>query len=120
MKKVFAWLALVVAVLFAGAYAWRWHLISELKETVLLELDDPDSAEFRYIHLASGWGVQGSILCGDINYKNSYGGYVGYQSFTVYTKPEKKAFILGIRSEGRERTACDAYSEKKPWWWIRW
>jgi len=43
-------------------------------------LKDPDSARYRRTFL-SEWTAGRFALCGEVNAKNSYGGYVGYRRF---------------------------------------
>ncbi|MCR4158836.1 hypothetical protein NUK34_08220 [Kerstersia gyiorum] len=115
MKKTFVWLVLVVAVLFAGAYAWRWYLIKEMRKPVLAELRDPDSAKFRDERFVGPWMVtDDAILCGELNAKNGMGGYIGYGKFEVYDR-WKTALNPSVGM-----TLCEAMEEKKPWWWLRW
>ena len=46
-------------------------------------LKDPDSAEFRDKH--RGKLVYGQIaMCGEVNAKNAFGGYVGYRRFIAF------------------------------------
>lgn len=47
------------------------------KEVVLANLKDPGSAEFRNVRPTA----DGLYLCGEVNAKNSYGGYVGFKKF---------------------------------------
>lgn len=46
-------------------------------------LKDPDSAKFQKLRIADFEG--GKVVCGEINAKNSYGGYVGYKPFIAGT-----------------------------------
>ncbi len=46
-------------------------------------LKDPDSAKFQNLRVADFDG--GKVVCGEINAKNSYGGYVGYKRFVAGT-----------------------------------
>lgn len=49
-------------------------------------LKDPDAAQFRNLFVAeytTKYGTKITILCGEVNAKNSYGGYVGFRSFAV-------------------------------------
>lgn len=57
------------------------------KEAVKSQLKDPGSAQFRgvYFHRGSD-GIP--MTCGEVNSKNSYGGYIGYQKFISAGKPE--------------------------------
>jgi hypothetical protein len=50
----------------------------ELKLRVRNSLKDPNSAEFKDVR----W-VAGKALCGQVNAKNSYGGYVGFKFFVA-------------------------------------
>lgn len=42
-------------------------------------LKDPESARFRKLRLVDYKG--GLLACGEVNAKNSYGGYVGFSQF---------------------------------------
>lgn len=50
------------------------------KEWVKLKLKDPESAQFRGVHARSG-PENLPVTCGEVNSKNSLGGYVGFQRF---------------------------------------
>ena len=54
-------------------------LIASLKSKVSAVLKDPDSAQFRVVRLADNQ----TTLCGEVNSKNSFGGYVGFRPFIV-------------------------------------
>lgn len=62
------------------------------KEVVLKGLKDPDSAKFRGISKPfKFWGKNDSVraltgVCGEVNAKNSYGGYTGYSPNLVIAK----------------------------------
>lgn len=47
------------------------------KERVAAEMKDPGSAQFRGLERFDG------LVCGEVNARNSYGGYVGFQPFYV-------------------------------------
>lgn len=55
--------------------------IAEAKERVAREMRDPESAQFRDIKVLPG--KEGPIICGQVNAKNAYGGYVGFNPFLV-------------------------------------
>ncbi len=44
-------------------------------------LKDPESARFRNLRVSSY--EKGAVICGEVNGKNSYGGYTGYQPFVA-------------------------------------
>jgi hypothetical protein len=51
-------------------------------------LKDPWSAQFRNTKKASAWAQcrHGTMYAGEVNAKNSYGGYGGFKNFRVYGK----------------------------------
>lgn len=56
-------------------------------ESVKNKIKDPDSAKFRSVYFHQGAdGIP--VTCGEVNSKNSLGGYVGYQRFVSAGKPE--------------------------------
>jgi hypothetical protein len=54
-------------------------MIAKAKRLLLSELKDPDSAKFRNIRMQEADGAK--FVCGEMNAKNSYGGYVGFTPF---------------------------------------
>jgi hypothetical protein len=44
-------------------------------------VSDPESATFRLSAASARWGVPAT--CGEINYKNAAGGYIGFQRFVA-------------------------------------
>lgn len=63
--------------------------MSEFGQQLLKEtLKDPDSAKLESTFKESGAGE--GYVCGTVNAKNSYGGYVGKKPFYVYLLVEDK------------------------------
>lgn len=56
--------------------------VSIAKEKAANSLKDPASAQFRNLFAISR-GTGDDKVCGEINAKNSYGGYVGFRMFYV-------------------------------------
>lgn len=54
-------------------------VISETTEKLKAAMKDPDSTKFRNVRLVDF--AQGKLVCGEVNSKNSYGGYVGFKQF---------------------------------------
>lgn len=52
----------------------------EAEEAVRRRLDDPDSAKFRNVEVCS---KDQTLVSGDVNSKNHFGGYDGFQPFFV-------------------------------------
>lgn len=55
--------------------------IAAAKAVVKQSLKDPDSAKFQNVRVVDY--NDGKVVCGEVNAKNSYGGYVGYASFVA-------------------------------------
>lgn len=53
--------------------------IEALKKVIGATLKDPDSSQFRGLFL----NPSKTALCGEVNAKNSYGGYVGFRPFVA-------------------------------------
>ncbi|MGE0347705.1 hypothetical protein [Hydrogenophaga sp.] len=49
------------------------------KQSVAAGLKDPASTQFRDVRVVSH--ADGSLVCGELNSKNSYGGYAGFVYF---------------------------------------
>lgn len=62
-------------------------LTATLRQALKDTLTDEDSAKFRneYLSLSDTDGSTEIALCGEVNSKNKFGGYVGYQQFIVTT-----------------------------------
>ena len=55
--------------------------IKQAQRAVADSLKDPMSAQFRNVRMVP-YGP-GSVICGEVNGKNSYGGYVGFKRFVA-------------------------------------
>ena len=75
--------------------------IERYKAKAAENLKDPASAQFRALKLIPG----NDALCGQINAKNSFGGYVGFRAFsvtsagTVYFSPSDDVTRIQICNE---------------------
>lgn len=58
--------------------------VAMAKASITSQLKDPDSAQFKSLFIS---GKTAPVLCGELNGKNSYGGYVGYRRFYSTGKP---------------------------------
>lgn len=77
--------------------------IDVLKERVTELLKDPESAQFKSLSLTPG-----GVLCGEVNARNSFGGYVGFKKFVA---TEEKTFIDG--ADSLEHLVYQATAEAK-------
>jgi hypothetical protein len=57
--------------------------VEDMKKSVARSLKDPTSAQFRNVRLVPY--INGKVLCGEVNGKNSYGGYSGFTAFVAGT-----------------------------------
>ena len=57
------------------------------KQAAKAKLKDPSSAKFRNVYFHRG-ADNIPMTCGEVNSKNSFGGYGGYQKFVSAGKPE--------------------------------
>jgi hypothetical protein len=74
------------------------HLAAEearIRETLV----DPESAKFRNDFLSRKEGAP--VVCGELNYKNSLGGYVGFQRFIW--GPDIRLFGLDTQADEMTR-----------------
>ncbi len=83
---------LVVSLLLSGCYSATEadfqkvsipaHIEKSARDQVQYALKDPSSAQFRNIRGYSFSGPGGGyVVCGEVNGKNSFGGYTGFQPF---------------------------------------
>jgi hypothetical protein len=68
-------------------------LIEATKQAVADTLKDPSSAQFKNVIVFDG-GKQRAV-CGEVNGKNSYGGYVGFKKFYKYETSENAVIKKG-------------------------
>lgn len=82
MKSLYAvLLALLAAPAFAQADA---DAIAHAKAIVANKLKDPESAQFKdLVQRPPSEPGKSAVVCGWVNAKNSYGGYVGFKPFLV-------------------------------------
>lgn len=105
-----------------GAQLWGRHkALSNAHELAVVGLKDPDSALFRKERVIDAEGQ--TVVCGEVNARNSMGGYVGYKNFVVVLPSGAAAredslsldrwLIPDIRGVPRE--AIEAILEAKEW-----
>lgn len=59
------------------------HVVAQ---SVAEQMKDPNSAEFRNWHAFES--QSGLLVCGEINARNSFGGYVGFTHFVAHASPD--------------------------------
>lgn len=81
MNKTAASISIMLLALTLPAAASERAEVAAAKDVAARDLKDPTSAQFRNLRIA-GTGDKATV-CGEINGKNSYGGYVGFRKFVV-------------------------------------
>lgn len=114
MKKLSVVIAAVVVLVFVGLVGYRAHVVGGLQRQVTDVLLDPGSAQFRAVRFSSDWTVAGGVMCGEVNTRNPFGGYIGYQKFVVLGSREP---VLG--DEELVGAMCGALDGPQPWWYLR-
>ena len=84
-------LALVTAPAVAGETAASTALVVKARRAVAETLKDAPSARFRLVR--KGNDRDRVRVCGEVNSKNGFGGYTGFQKF-VYFSDTGETFIL--------------------------
>lgn len=81
-REAIIWAGFVLLA-FACVFGWKYgrdHLASSRGKSVVADLlIDPSSAQFRNVNVVQ-WGG-GAVVCGEINGKNRFGAYTGFQRF---------------------------------------
>lgn len=87
------------------------QVIEKGKKAIADTLKDPASAQFRNVRLVQY--LDGVVICGEINGKNSYGGYVGFKDFvggtnsgTMRSSDEAKYAAITAAANTGIDTAC--------------
>lgn len=80
------------------------------RDGVRARLKDPDSAEFRNVGYYSGG--PGMAVCGEVNAKNSFGGYSGFERFVALG--EDTAFLESDTSASEFQDAWNQLCIKSP------
>lgn len=78
--------------------------VNKAKNFIAYSLKDPVSAMFRNIKLFQVKHIGGidTFICGEVNAKNSFGGYVGFKTFITYnSRMDSNKIAGGIEDNGR-------------------
>ena len=105
MRRILILIVAVITLATVFVYGWRYYLVHQHREAVLIQLKDPDSAKFKNERIEFGWTLKDSILCGEVNSKNGVGGYVGYKEFSA----SGDTMIVEIASDESQRKLVEDY-----------
>lgn len=86
--------AALLLVLASGA---RAEVIDDAKAAVTAKLKDPQSALFSDVRVSS----DPNVVCGKVNAKNSFGGYVGAKEFRYFINGKSALIVGGFPITGR-------------------
>jgi hypothetical protein len=77
--------------------------IDRARKLISAQLKDPSSAQYR-----NEWSKDGGWVCGEVNAKNSFGGYIGFRHYTVIWQDDGKhsASIEGEGESSLDRALC--------------
>lgn len=75
-------------------------IVKKAQEEVAAELSDPASAQFRQVRVIKQVGGTEAV-CGEINAKNAYGGYVGFKDFAYH---DGEIFLGDVADKIQART----------------
>lgn len=70
------------------------RFVEASKQQVSKRFKDPDSARYSALQLFSNKTTGKRTLCGKVNAKNSFGGYVGAEYFHVTEEPDQRTVYL--------------------------
>jgi hypothetical protein len=70
-------------------------LVTTAEHLVRAQLKDPGSAQFRNVTATHPDSVSLPVICGEVNARNGYGGYVGFVPF-LYDANSGKAYLLNL------------------------
>lgn len=88
--------ALMVLGLFAGQADGGLGLASTAQQQVRAGLRDPGSAQFRSVRVV-GQRPYERAVCGEVNAKNAFGAYTGFQGFVALVRRDgDRVFITRI------------------------
>lgn len=94
---------LLASIFIGGCFlSEKYRFIEAGKEAVAARLFDPKAAEFR--NLKAYIDKTDEVLCGEVNGKNRYGAYTGFNYFVAsrVALSEKDIWFIGIDSEKKE------------------
>jgi hypothetical protein len=66
------------------------EITKSLRNFLVTDFKDPSSPQFRNVVLRQSKDKVSFYLCGEVNGKNSYGGYIGFRRFVVNYRTDGK------------------------------
>ena len=109
---------LLTTIATTSSFADNTNLVGQTKKNVKDLLKDPESAQFRNVKVVINTEGKKSV-CGQVNAKNSYGGYTGFQSFyaksndkIVYLNDDVNYQLAGCEGKTNELKARELQKEK--------
>jgi hypothetical protein len=108
--------ALIFLCLFGGSFAsaaddvFQRITLSDAQEKAMRDgiayhLVDPESARFRNLRSAKHIKTGTLLVCGEVNAKNRFGGYIGYTPFMASLENGQTTWGYLIADESNKRTS---------------
>ncbi len=72
-------------------------IVVEARDAVKRSLKDPFSAVFQNVQARSTVNLRGEpmeVVCGEVNAKNAYGGYIGFARW-IFDSKTRSAYVMG-------------------------
>ena len=111
MTKIFPLVLLALATTFANA-AKQSDLEKNATEAVKRMMKDPESTQFRDLRTINNKTGKNAI-CGEVNSKNSYGGYVGFTPFSyseegvAIVNSSDRSYSAKLNLQNYQLSGCD-------------
>lgn len=106
---------LLIALLFFGArhLYYEYQIVSKhevIRNGVAQQLKDPSSAQFQNVSINDNNG-----MCGEINGKNAFGAYVGFDKFYAFlTEKDSKVYVIRQYENPESYTEhCDEHGKAR-------
>ena len=86
MKRSLLLGALAIVLPCAGTPKKEPSFVEEAQAATLDALKDPESARFKWVRATDGTklDMRWRAICGEVNAKNSHGGYTGFSRFVTF------------------------------------
>ncbi|MGE4334467.1 MAG: hypothetical protein AB7E55_00645 [Pigmentiphaga sp.] len=98
--RLFAAVVLVIQLVACGG-GEQAAVIEKAQGDIVSQLKDPASAQFRNV-VVSKTGKGFYLVCGEVNARNAYGGYVGFKPF-IWREGSYGGNIAGERGESYDK-----------------
>jgi hypothetical protein len=89
------------------------RVLDAARQSLADTLKDPSSAQFGKVRFAAD--LDGVVVCGEVNRKNSYSGYVGFKDFVASTSAARDTDTRSPGITDAANTGLETACAGKPW-----